>query len=141
MWLVLEPKLSLQTARGRGLVLLLLLSHVLTATPARSWGAPSLLQPVEHESGWPYLGAEKCGGILRTWRGMSTGLAGSDEATGCFAAVQASRLMRLRGGAVDNTRYYEVLKLPVGEEDENVSAPSFAVFPFSCCNERVLLLL
>ena len=29
-------------------------------------------------------------------------------------------VLRLRGG-VDNTRYYEVLKLPVGEEDENVS--------------------
>ena len=29
-------------------------------------------------------------------------------------------ILRLRGGALDNTRYYDVLKLPVGEEDENV---------------------
>jgi hypothetical protein len=33
-------------------------------------------------------------------------------------------ILRLRGGALDNTRYYDVLKLPVGEEDENVRRAS-----------------
>ena len=31
-------------------------------------------------------------------------------------------VLRLRGG-VDNTRYYDVLKLPPQEEDENVGVP------------------
>ena len=52
-------------------------------------------------------------GSLASWRASSAGgrwfWSGREGADG---------LLRLRGG-VDNARYYEVLKLPVGEEDEN----------------------
>lgn len=58
-----------------------------------------------------------------------------DAKTSCRVCHQLNfgRILRLRGGALDNTRYYEVLKLPVGEDDEHVSV-------VAVCLRRVLCL-
>ena len=109
------------TTRPTLVAFLLLLSHLIVAMPARSFlhgaangRAAGRLTCSRHAGycppGEPYV----------AW-----GRHGDSSALGELS------VLRLRGG-VDNTRYYEVLKLPVGEEDENVSELLLPAVPRSC---------
>ena len=89
-------------ARCTFVALLLLLSQI-AAAPTRGF---LHLAPNSRATGWSSrIAGERDAG----WRRHGSSSSALGEMT----------VMRLRGGA-DNTRYYEVLKLPVGEEDENV---------------------
>jgi len=96
------------SARPTFVALLLVLSQI-AAAPTRGF---LHLAPSSRAAGWGRRIAGNCAGERDGgWRRHGGGSSALGEMT----------VLRLRGG-VDNTRYYEVLKLPVGEEDENVSA-------------------
>jgi hypothetical protein len=96
------------SARPTFVALLLVLSQI-AAAPTRGF---LHLAPSSRAAGWGSRIAGHCAGERDGgWRRHG----------GSSSALGEMTVLRLRGG-VDNTRYYEVLKLPVGEEDENVSA-------------------
>ena len=119
----LEPALRVRrtaTTRPVLVALLLLLSHLIVAMPARSF--------LHSDANGRAAGRSACSRHAGDCPGKA---GGARWRHGGSCALGELHVLRLRGG-VDNTRYYEVLKLPVGEEDENVSDLPLPAVPRSC---------
>jgi len=122
------------SSASAALLLISLLSHVRIATPARSFLSHS--SPTHAHAASDSRQVDPGISILHGGQGrpaLAFGGCATEQGAGCRwhgrRGDGKGDIMRLRGGASDNRQYYEVLKLPVGEEDEIVLPPiPFAVF-------------
>jgi hypothetical protein len=101
------------------LFVLSLLSHVLVAGTSRTVLSRRPVAHIVNDGGAPAdVGDNQQRsqlGSASMFRGCAKDAGGAD---GRWHNGYIPTILRLRGGA-DNTRYYDILKLPHGEEDEN----------------------
>jgi len=122
------------SSASAAILLISLLSHVRVATPARSFLSHS--SPTHAHAASDSRQVDPGTSILHGGQGrpaLAFGGCATEQGAGCRWHGRRGNgkggILRLRGGASDNRQYYEVLKLPVGEEDEIVLHPiPFAVF-------------